>query len=153
MKNQVQNKFNHKIVIQSARPEMGTEVLSGREVETGFYIVSYKYITPVTKEVYNYCVVARKCSLVRDTVEEMESIMQYISDDIENMFPVAGFASRENGKTRIKDGHILTITNDALNINGLLLDEYISKAFIGKVEVLSDILSFCAAEDECEQVA
>lgn len=52
MKNQVQNKFNLIVTIESITPEMTTDILTGKEVETGWEKVEISYSHPIHGKIY-----------------------------------------------------------------------------------------------------
>lgn len=80
MKNQVQNKFNLIVTIESITPEMTTDTLTGKEVKNGWELIEISYSHPMHDRIYLDCLVPT-CARCKGLIDEIETMYHRILKD------------------------------------------------------------------------
>lgn len=80
MKNQVQNKFNLIVTIESITPEMTTDTLTGKEVKTGWEIIEISYSHPMHGSIDLDCHVLA-CVRCKNLIDEIDTMYRRVLRD------------------------------------------------------------------------
>lgn len=86
-------------------------------------IIEYRYKTPHRKVNYNYSAVVSNDNLARDIALEMCDCMEYVSENIEDMFDYTNFVNKSNEQLILNDDHKLIIVSRVPDIDNHLLDQ------------------------------
>lgn len=123
MSNRNQLVIQHEIEILKVIPYNCSNSNTKEKTDNNESIIEYRYKAPHKQGNYNYSAVVSNDNLARDIALEMFDCMEYVSENIEDMFDYTNFVNKSNEQLILNDDHKLIIVSRVPDIDNHLLDQ------------------------------
>lgn len=109
--------IQHEIEILKVIPYNCSNSNTKEKKDNNESIIEYRYKAPHKQGNYNYSAVVSNDKLVENIALEMCNCMEYVSENIEDMFDYTNFVNKSNKQLILNDNHKLIIVSRVPNID------------------------------------